>query len=138
MSLRDVIVSAVKTIDVVTASLQAEVSYSPWIGQDAYGVPTYGPTVKLAAIVDQQQRERRTLSGEVVVTQAYIGLLRPLPANGAAGRIEPVDRNDKFVLPDGTTGPIVDTSGFIDKGTGKPFLSEVWIGAGTNRTAGQG
>jgi len=39
-----------------------------------------------------------------------------------------IDDHDVIVLPDGTTGPILDMSGFIDAGTGHPIATEVFLG----------
>lgn len=130
MSLLTVLRSGVKIADKVTKPLQATVMHAAWTGSDDYGAGSYATPVARRAIVDQQQHEHRTRSGELVATQAYIGFLEPIAPNGAAGRTEPIDPNDVIILPDGTSGPIVDISGFIDAGTGRPLFSEVWIGRG--------
>jgi hypothetical protein len=130
LSLLTIIRSGVKVIDKVTRSLQANVTHQAWLGADEYGAPTYGSAVVRRALVDQQQHEHRTKSGELVATQAAVTFLDPIMPNGAPGRTEPIDANDLITLPDGTTGPIVDIAGFVDAGTNMPILSEVWIGKG--------
>jgi hypothetical protein len=57
-----------------------------------------------------------------------ITIIGPVTANGAPNRDEPVDPRDKFVLPDGTSGPIVDVNGLLDPSTGRPYLYEVALG----------
>ena len=52
----------------------------------------------------------------------FVLALAMLPAAWTAGMV------DKIVLPDGTTGPILDMSGFIDAGTGHPIATEVFLG----------
>lgn len=130
MSLLDDVRDAVSTADDETKDLQATVQHEAWTGADQYGTPTFAAAVARRAIVDQQQHEHRTATGELVATQAYVAFIEPITPNGAAGRVEPIDPNDRITLPDGTTGPIVDVSGFVDAGTGRPLFSEVWLGRG--------
>jgi hypothetical protein len=103
---------------------------------DAGLVGVYAPSIYVPAIVDMSLRDIRSPAGQFVTTRAYIMLLEPLPEEGTAERHEPIDERDIFVLPDGTTGPIVQTGGFVDAGTSLPFYHEVWIGLGTMRVAG--
>ena len=70
----------------------------------------------------------RTSTGADVVVRASVTFLTPLTANGAETRTEPIDPRDKIILPDGTTGPIVNISGPVDPDTGAPFLFEVLLG----------
>lgn len=128
MSLRTVIRKGVKIADDVTASLQPNVSVSAWTGQDRYGTKTFAAAVLHAAHVEQKVRQHTTSGGRIVTTIAKISFLRPIAANGATGRVEPIDPRDKVVLPDGTTGPIVDVEGYVDAGTGRPFYTVVWLG----------
>jgi hypothetical protein len=128
VSLRTILTSGIKTIDKTTRSLQATILHEAWTGSDDAGAKSYGPPIARRAIVDQQVHEHRTKSGELVSTQASITFLEPIAPNGAPGRTEPVDENDVITLPDGSTGPIVDISGFVDAGTNMPYFSQVWIG----------
>lgn len=116
------------------------VTHYPWISQDVFGAPTYAPVgVPYSVIFDERQQQKRDEEGIVVSTRAYLAFLEPIAPNAAAGRLNPLDPRDKIVLPDGTTGPIVSSSGFVDKGTGKPYFHEVWIGySGESGTTKEG
>jgi hypothetical protein len=127
MSLLDVLRSGVAIANTVTKPLQATVSYSRYIGEDAYGTKTYATAVNLAAITDWKQKQVRTLSGVLSVTRSSVMFL-DINALNAATNGEGIDDNDLIVLPDGTTGPILDMSGFIDAGTGHPLATEVLLG----------
>lgn len=128
MALDSLIRRGVAVADRLTASLQPDVTHEAWTGQDGYGAATYAAGVARAAIIEQKQRLHRTSNGREVVTKAKITILRPITPNGAAGRTEPIDVRDRFTLPDGSTGPIVDIGGFTDAGTGRPYFAEVWLG----------
>jgi len=127
MGLDTTVRSGVKIIDTVTKSLQCKVQHKAWKGADTYGTPQYASAVLRDAIVEQQQQQRKLPDGQYVMTKAQVMFIFPVPPNGAAGRVEPVDPRDIITLPDGTTGPILNISGFMDKGTGRPFFSEIWI-----------
>jgi hypothetical protein len=118
----------VRLIKETTDSLQAYVDLKQWSGQSVYGVPTYSATKRLKAIIVQAPNMHKTTGGQTVATQAYAAFLEPIPPNGVAGRLEPIDPRDVIIFPDGTTGPIVEVKGFIDAGTGRPMFSEVWFG----------
>jgi hypothetical protein len=130
MSLIDTFRSGVATVDKVTKDLQPTIRVRAWTGADAYGAQTYAATKSYRAIVDLKQQERKTLTGKIVMVRATITLLQPISANGATGRLEPVDPRDIVTLPDGTTGPIVDVGpgGIIDPATGHPLFSELYLG----------
>lgn len=134
MALDDIIRGAVATAHNLTTSLQPTVTHYAWIGQDAFGAKSYAPPVILPALVEQRLREHKTGSGTTVMTRAKVSFLKIVPPNGAAGRTEPIDPKDKIVLPDGTSGPIVDVEGLIDPDSLCPYLPEVWIGAGSAGT----
>jgi hypothetical protein len=119
----------VKLIKETTLSLQPVVTLHQWVAQDLYGKPLYA-VITLQAITVQAPNMHKTSNGQLVAVQAYVAFLEPVPPNGTAGRLEPIDPRDKIVLPDGSWGPIVEVKGFIDAGTGKPMFSEVWIGSG--------
>lgn len=116
--LRDIIADAVATADDLTSDIQPQVRLQRWTGQTGAGKPTYAAAVLEPAIVDWQQRRVRTKSGAEAVSRAYVGFLRPVA----------IDEKDKITLPDGTTGPILDMSGFVDRATGAPFFVQVWLG----------
>jgi len=118
MGLLDDLTDAVATVDAETADLQPEVTISRWLGQDALGKPRYAAPVRVPAIVEWKQRAVRTRAGADTTSRAYVGILRPFS----------VSERDKVVLPDGTTGPILDMGGFVSRATGRPIFVEVWLG----------
>lgn len=132
MSLLDILRSGVKIVDGVTKPLQPYVSYWRYISEDAYGTSVYSPNItsggtKLRAIVDYKSTQVRTKEGVLTVSRALITLL-DINAIVAATNGLGIDNNDKFKLPDGDTGPILDIRGFVDAGTGHPIATEVVIG----------
>lgn len=128
MSLLDVLRAGVKIADGVTKPLQADVTYEQaTVDSTGYGGLVYGSAVKLRAIVDFARKQVRTPSGELTVTRATIDLLDVEAVYTATGGLG-IGNNDRFTLPDGDTGPILDISGFIDAGTGQPVATTVMIG----------
>jgi hypothetical protein len=127
MSLLDVVRSAVKIADNVTKPLQATVTYQRYLSSDAYGTKVYGGVVSLRAIVDWKQKQLRTPEGVLSVSRASVMFL-DVAALVSATSGNGIDDNDLIVLPDGTTGPILDMAGFIDAGTKQPLATEVFLG----------
>lgn len=132
MSLLDVVRSGVAVANNVTQPLQATVQFRHYVSSDAYGTKVYNPPVgqpaaELLAIVDWKQRQLRLTSGVLSVSRSSVMFL-DINALVAATNGDGVNDEDMIVLPDGTTGPILDMSGFIDAGTGHPVATEVWIG----------
>jgi hypothetical protein len=132
MSLLDIVRSGVKIADEVTKSLQATVQYRRYIGSDAYGTILYDPDeslpgIPLLAIVDYKSTQVRTKDGILTVSRATVMLLDVNAVNAATGGLG-IDNNDKFILPDGDTGPTLDIRGFVDAGTTHPVATEVVIG----------
>jgi hypothetical protein len=127
MSLLDVVRSAVALANTVTQPLQATVSFRRFLSADGEGVRTYAAAVDLEAIVDWKQKSIRTATGELSVSRSSVAFL-DIAALVAATGGEGIGDNDLIVLPDGTTGPILDMSGFVDAGTGHPVMTEVWLG----------
>ena len=39
-----------------------------------------------------------------------------------------VNELDIIILPDGTSGPIINSAGFVDAQTGHPILTQVYLG----------
>lgn len=128
MSLATAIAGAVAVAKRATATLQPEVIIRAWIDQDGEGAAVYAAPVVYHAIVEQKVQPRYTKAGVLVLTKATVTFLEPLPPNGAAGRVEPVDSRDLLTLPDGTTGPIVMVDGMVNADTNAPFMTQVWIG----------
>ena len=127
MSLLDTLRSGVKLADKITKPLQATVTYEREMGSDGYGSFTYASPVSLRAVVDFARKQVRTPQGELTVTRATITLLDVAAIVAATGG-EGIGNNDRFTLPDGDSGPILDISGFIDAGTGHPIATDVMIG----------
>lgn len=127
MGLDDILRGGIKTIDKVTKSLQPTVTHKAWKSADVYGSPVYASAKSYQAIVDQKQELRKTSSGQLVLTKASVMFIQPIPPDGAAGRVEPIDPRDIITLSDGTTGKIVDVQGFVDKKTTHPYFSEVYL-----------
>lgn len=112
----------------LTNSLQANVQHLRWTGQSALGTPTYATAVTLKALVERKQKVFKRASGVEVMSQSVITILEPLSAQGTAGRIEPVDERDQFILPDGTTSLVIAVEGFVDGSTGKPYMHQIYLG----------
>lgn len=127
MSLLDVVRSAVAIADDVTKPLQATVTYERFLGSDAYGSQTFAAAVSLRAVVDYVSKQVRTQEGILTVSRATITLLDIAAVVAATGG-NGIDNNDKFTLPDGDQGPLLDIRGFVDAGTGNPIATEVVIG----------
>lgn len=128
MGLDRLVRSVVKTADKVTKSLQDVVGYEPWIGDDAFNKPTYGAKSDEKAVVSYVQRMRKTSDGREVMQEATVLFVRPIAANGAAERREPIDPRDRITLPNGMTGPILDVIGVSDPGTRYPYAPKVVLG----------
>lgn len=129
MGLQDIVRSGVALAHGVTDSLQDTVQHYPWTGHDKFGKPTYGAAVVRKGLVEYRAELRRNPNGQETMQRAVVTFLTPITANGAAGRQEPIDLRDKLVLPDGTTGPILDIQGLNDPGTQRPYLYVVALGA---------
>ncbi len=129
MSLNALVKSCVAVADSVVGSLQDAVVHHPWTSDTSHGVPQYGTSVSRQAVVDQTRKRRRDANGDEVWQTAKITFPRPITANGTSGRKEPVDPRDKFVLPDGSTGPIIEVmNGPINPATHAPYFVEVMLG----------
>ena len=134
MSLADIVRNGVSLANQLTDSLQLPVTHRAWIGENHYGDPSYdAPTSaagggQLKAVVNQDVTQHTMPSGQVAEARAHLIFVQPVPVNGADGRSEPIDTRDLIVLPDGTTGPIIDIKGPYDPGTNRPYMLEVWLG----------
>lgn len=127
MDLLEVVRSAVALADEITKPLHAIVLYERNTGDGDYGAILYDAPVPLHAIVDFASKQVRTKEGILSVTRATIELLDIDEVVAATGG-EGIGNNDKFTLPDGDSGPILDISGFIDAGTTHPIATKVMIG----------
>ena len=127
MSLLDVLRAGVAVADSVTKPLQAYVIYHRFLGSDAYGAPVFAAPVQMKAIVDYVSSQVRTPEGILTVSRASILLIDVKEVLKATDNVG-VDNGDRFFLPDGDTGPILDIRGFVDAITGIPVATEVMIG----------
>lgn len=127
MSVLDAIRAGIKVADGVTKPLQATVTYERALTGDGFGDFTFAAPVPLRAIVDFGRKQVRTQQGVLTVTRATVDLL-DVAAVVAATNGEGIGNNDKFTLPDGDGGIILDISGFIDAGTGHPVATTVMLG----------
>lgn len=126
----DILRNAVAIANTVTKNLrfQATVTYYKAVSDSTgYGGVTHPTGVSLEAIVDFARKQVRTREGVLTVTRATIDLLDVAAVAAATGG-DGIGNDDKFVLPDGDSGPILDISGFIDSGTGQPVATTVMLG----------
>lgn len=128
MDLSGLFATGVNIIDEITATAQATVQFYPWISDDDYGKPQYATAIPVDVILDLHQRLRRLDTGQDVLQVASFVIPRPVAANGASGRREPVDPRDKFVLPNGYFGPILAVKAPVSGSTGAPYFLEVYLG----------
>lgn len=132
MGFRDLTRSLLQVADGLTggtSGFQDTVHLYYWTGIGDFGEPTYQATaIGINAIVIEKQFKRRLSNGEDVIQKAEITIPRPLAAQGAANRREPIDPRDKLVLPNGYTGPILSVDGPVDPATHLPFMMTVILG----------
>lgn len=134
----EILRSGVKIANGLTFGVQSTVSHSAYIGQDGMGKRSYSTAVNRLCIWDSQRKEIKKLSGESIVIAATLTFIGDVPPYAPSSfrlpdgtpRREPIDPRDKIVLPDGSTGPIIDAPGaVVDPGTGRGFVTVVMIGA---------
>jgi hypothetical protein len=121
MGLMDTVRNAVAIADGLTKDLQPAVLHtavldSPQTLRGEQVAPQ--AAVARRAIVEQKQRLVRTTAGDMALSKAKVTFLSQVA----------IGLRDKIVLPDGSTGPILETEGFIDSATARPILSEVYLG----------
>lgn len=119
MGLLDVVRAGIKTADALTKDLQAIVTYEEYLSTNGAGKKLYAAPRQVPAIVDWKQKQVRTTTGALSVSRASVLFLDPTII---------LDEQDKITLPDGSTGPIIDMGGFIDRGTGHPVATEAFLG----------
>lgn len=127
MALIDILRSGVKIADQQTKSLQTTVTFEKHLGDDGYGNDTFGPKQYLPALCDWRSRQVRTMQGELTVTRMILTFLNVEDVARVTNN-EGIHEEDRITLPDGSTGPILDLSGFIDPGNCQPLATEVSIG----------
>ena len=127
MSLLSAVRAGVAVADKVTRPLQSKVSYRRWIGQDGNGDATFAAAVELRAVVDWTSRRVRTITGLDTVSRAVITFLDVEALSAATGGAG-ISENDSLMMQDGSTGPVLDISGFVSPETGNPIATEVVLG----------
>lgn len=129
MSILDSLRFGVELANKITrkGKIQATVMYEREISADPYGTKIYVAAMPLHAIVDFTAHQVRTREGTVTVTRATIDLL-DIKEVVAATDGEGIGNDDRFTLPDGDTGPILDIRGFVDAGTTHPIATTVMLG----------
>lgn len=138
MSLADVVRNAVGVAQGATRSLQGLVRHEKWLGDDGLGGSTYGNAdpqynasgvLTLAAdtpgafdlwpgVIEWKNETVGTQQGAIAVTRSIVTFLEP----------HDIDLRDRFVLPDGDTGPVLDLGGLVDPETGRAFSPVVKLG----------
>ena len=129
MGLANTIRNVIAIADRITTDLQVPVQHYAWIRNDLeYSDKSiYAAPITRLAIVNRRERLFR-FEGQDLIQRASVIFLRPITANGATGRREPVDPRDKIVLPDGYTGPIRDVRGLENTFSDSPYMLEVILG----------
>jgi len=121
MGLLDIVRAGVQIADSLTRDLQASVSHASYIAdsETSYGEKQWAAPVSRPALVTLKQKQVRNEQGELLLSTVQVVFLDAAVV---------VTMDDKIVLPDGSTGAILDVEGFIDRGTGLPILREVYLG----------
>lgn len=119
MSFLDTLRSGIALARTLTDSLQTTVTQEVSAGQDLRGKQIYPTIVSQKAIVEMRQRAIKTSNGESVIARASILFLDPAVV---------VNYTDRLTLPNGYSGPILEIEGFMDPGTQKPMLTQVYLG----------
>lgn len=120
MGLADTVRGAVAVANAATAGLQVNVShYAAGTPDEAGNVPYPALPTARPALVTRKQKMVTTSTGQNVLSTAEVVFLDPAVV---------INELDKIVLPDGTTGPILNTVGFLDQGTNRPYLTQVYLG----------
>lgn len=137
MSLNDIVTAGIAAANTITDSLQVTIKHYAWIKDDRQGKPVYSLPIKRKALLEpwpMMHRQHRTAIATAgtdtleVKPKAKLTFLTEITKNGAKYRHEPIDPRDKLVLPDETTGPILDVRGLTDPATGLPYMYEVLLG----------
>lgn len=131
MGYEDVIRAGVATASTQFESMKLDVVHRAWTGEDGDGGDTFAAPVTRRALVDLTKRMVSGAGGRLMMTFATLTFLDPIAdTNPSTGKVRenPIDPRDTLTLPDGGTAPIVQTGGFTDSGTQRPFLQETILG----------
>lgn len=130
MSLAGIIRTGVRIADKVTKSLQGDMILEQWIGQSVSGKASYASPIIVKCIEDDKQKTIVTAAGQAITVMSTLTILEAIPADGTAGRKEPIDPRDRITTPSGFVGRVIDTPGsVVDPGTGKGFIQSIMLGA---------
>lgn len=128
MSILTALRAGIKVADKIVKPLEPTVQYERMTSMDTNGKRTFGNgAVPLRAIVDFKRVQVRGRDGQVTMTRSTLELLDINAVVAATGGLG-ISVNDKFTLPDGTSGPTLDVGGFVDAGTGHPIATTVMLG----------
>jgi hypothetical protein len=131
MGLAAVIRSAVEAVRLTTEGpdgIQVDVSHEAWVGKDGRAGPLYATAVTRPALAQFRRPQDLRNEGQQIAARCILSFLEPIPATGAIGRREPVDPRDRFTLPNGMTGPVVDVQSMIAPDSEAPLLTVVYLG----------
>lgn len=133
MALADLVQTVVNGVLSTTVdSFKANVTYRAWVGDTGDGEDQYAAPVVLRPIVNRKKKIRFTSGGAVVTVIATLTFTDPVAetaANVGKTREQPIDPRDKFTLDDGTSAPVLSsTGGTINPSTGHPFAMRVELG----------
>lgn len=109
---------ALPLVKKATTSAQVSVTVTKAASTDGGGDVTPGTVFHWDAVVDWNAHRVRTTEGVDTMSRATIQFVEP----------HPIDDDDSIVLPDGTTGPILDMRGVVDPATGIPYVTTVLLG----------
>jgi hypothetical protein len=109
---------AIPLVKKFTASAVVDVTVTKASSTDGGGDTTPGDVFTWPAVVDWNAHRVRTSEGIDAMSRATIQFVEP----------HPLDDDDSIVLPDGTTGPILDMRGVVDPLTGIPYVTTVYLG----------
>jgi hypothetical protein len=107
-----------------------DVTIMYWEGDsDLVGTGNYSDPVPYQALVVRKNQNVKDSNGQEVLAKTYLLFVEALQPHGVGvGRDEPIDVRDIITLSDGTTGPILDLEGLMDRLTSNPYLTEVYLG----------
>lgn len=131
MGFASLIRSSISLANSLTEDLQVLVQHKRWIGMDDFGQDIYDEIlVDRRALVENKPGMRKRADGSEVIYRTSVTFIGPVAAlDGVTDRSEPFDLRDFIVMPDGTTGPILEVNGLLDPVTGKPYMYQVMLGS---------
>lgn len=106
--------------------LECTVSYKRATTNTGSGIGE-AAAVELKAVVDYRTGQNRVDGGIVRPVRATI-LLLDVAAVAVATNGRGIQSNDVFILPDGSTGPILGIDGFMPLGSGELIATTVSLG----------